>query len=182
MRRKGETSSDVDAAGARIAQYVFDDQWFPDWWLVYLYLGEPAENNCRDSFLSGKAVSMASLKDIRDVAHKVNRRAIDTNEAKSGNSMSSSEGGSSSDKRQRLEITFRNPHVDATLQRRKDKIAMLKDAMETMKQMGMSADDDQFKGSKEVRNNKSSLFVIYIVLCSSYSSILRHRIHVIAII
>jgi hypothetical protein len=139
------SESQVETPEARMQQYAFDPNWYPDWWLVFLYMGIPADNRCRDSFVSGKAVAVASLTDIRHLANKVNRKAID--EAVSNSSSSTPVSALTDDNRRQVDIVISqaNP-TPSILQVRREKISALRDAIATMKELGMSQTNDQYKG------------------------------------
>jgi hypothetical protein len=61
----------------KAAAYEFHDNWYPDYWLAFLYLGLPAGDKVRPSFASGEATVVQSLPAIRSMANKATRRAID---------------------------------------------------------------------------------------------------------
>ena len=144
QKRKG-SSIDIEAPEARLLSYDFDPNWYPDWWLVYLYLGEPAADNCRISFVSGKAaLTVKSLSDIRDMASRSNRKAIDRALAESSEGTASADR-STGPKKQRIDIFLRNPYAESQLQVRKDRIAMLKETMSTLKLLDIPTSDEQYQ-------------------------------------
>jgi hypothetical protein len=68
----------VVAISERAAKYKFNENWYPDYWLVFLYLGKPAGENARRSFTSGEAVVEQLLPSIRSMANKETRGAVDS--------------------------------------------------------------------------------------------------------
>lgn len=64
---------------AKISDKVFDINFYPSWWLVFVYLGRPiGQSYCRDGFKSGLSLVDTDLMSrIRGTTSRPNRRAID---------------------------------------------------------------------------------------------------------
>ena len=101
---------------------------------------------CRDSFVSGKAVAVASLTDIRHLSNKVNRKAIDEAVAGTSARVAATSSGVT-DSRRQLDIVISTATTTPSLtQVRKEKIAALRDAIQTMKELDMPPSNEQYKG------------------------------------
>ena len=132
----------------------FVPTWFPDYWLVFLFLGMPAGSEARGSFMSGEAAVVQDLSLIRTVGNKAVRRAIDvdgvmsppevgSSAKKSRRSSISSEDDSlgGTDTKRAYELTIRNGHVDNPLI---SMIANLKDKLSTMQALGIQSSDESY--------------------------------------
>ena len=150
----------VVAISERAAKYKFSENWYPDYWLVFLYLGKPAGENARRSFTSGEAVVEQLLPSIRSMANKETRGAVDSGssnkETRGAVVSGSSIGSSSSAKKARTsspdtegsgsdetvkKFTYRHSYDPLNAL-----IANLKDQAATMVLMKMDLNCPEYKG------------------------------------
>jgi hypothetical protein len=130
----------------RSENYPFDKDWYPEWWLVFLFLGLPSgPNNVRKSFMSGKAaVINSSLENIRDLQKKGVRRGID----KLLSSPPTTPAISSGEKRKQVDLTI-HYNVDSMKavnrdNKRQRKITNLKSRISFLQLLGKDITDPNF--------------------------------------
>ena len=156
---KYKKSEHMTAISAKAAALPFEPNWFPDWWLTFLFLGMPAKDHARDCFLSGNAVrSNEAYMSIRDLGRtsRRNRRGIDKLLASTGPEMSPISSIRTSDetmdtKRQRLDVCVHNNSISeyqkksSEIQRiRRLIIESLKSQLDTMERMKFPKNHEKY--------------------------------------
>jgi hypothetical protein len=121
------------AIAARALSYDFQESYFPQWWLTFIYLGYPiGAKYCCIQLESGVATSVNALQEIREVSSKVNRRQVDAYSTPNPGDTPSSGEPSSKKRAYELVVTHNKDPQD----HEQSMIMALNDQIKTIKDMG----------------------------------------------